>query len=572
MQSQIIDSSSVAGAVERATSADVFLQTLVDAGVTVAFGIPGGTASPVFDALRRVPGLRYVATRHEGGAGFAALGHARATGEPALVLTTSGPGVTNTLTAVASAHHEDIPLIVVSGEVPVRSRGRGALQDGTSLGWRAVDMMRPVTRWAGSVTAPGAAASVAIAAYAASTGSRPGPAFVAMPLDVGGTEAPRVTLFPAVRRESYRVDEPACRLLARALSGATRPLMVLGAGARGAVEQTVALSERLALPVVVTGHAKGVFPERHPHYLGIIGLGQHPSVEEFLGVPPDVSLVVGTGLDDLATNGWTLPLLGTAASFQLDRDVEALGRSMMFSHRIVGDAASVLETVARFLPNDVARPARRIPQLRRLNPELELSNAVPLKPPRVLRELSAAFPRAVWCSDIGEHLAYALHYLQVDGPDDFHNFLGFGSMGSGIGASIGMQLARPDRQVVCVCGDGGFSMMLGELLTCVEQQIGVVFVVMNDGRWNMVEHGFNTVYGATPAGFASATADYATAANAIGAIGITVTSPDDLCPERLRTIARSRLPVVLDVRIDQEESLTPGTRAASIRHFCAEAS
>lgn len=555
-----------------ATAAHAFLQSLADAGVSVAFGIPGGTASPMFDALRTVRGLRYVATRHEAGAAFAALGYARATGVPAVVLTTSGPGVTNTVTAVASAHAEGVPMIVVSGEVPLRSYGRGALQDGTSAGWRSHDVMRPITRWCGCLASAGSAQAVAASARLESAGERPGPVFVSVPLDVGSSAAALADIFLCPAREPAPVSESACRLLARELSRAVRPLMVLGAGARGAREQAIHLAERVGVLVAVTAHAKGVFPERHPQYLGVLGLGQHPSIDEYLAVPPDVSVVVGSGLDDLATNGWSLPLVGTRASFQIDREAMALGRSTAFSHLIQGDAARVLEKVVGLLPSDVARPVRNVPRLAFLRPELASSDAVPLKPPRVLRALAEAFPDVVWVSDIGEHLAYAVHYLQVDRPEDFHNFLGFGSMGSGIGAAVGLQLARRDRQVVCVCGDGGFAMMFGELLTCVEQRLPVVFAVMNDGRWNMVEHGFRTVYGAVPDGFVSAVADFAAAAKSVGAIGMRLSRPDDLDAGSLRAAARLRRPVVLDVRIDASESLTPGTRAASIRHFCSEVS
>ncbi len=564
--------SAVAATERCATAAHAFLQTLADAGVGVAFGIPGGTASPLFDALRTVRGLRYVATRHEAGAAFAALGYARATGVPALVLTTSGPGVTNTLTAVASAHAEEVPMIVVSGEVPLRAFGRGALQDGSSAGWRSHDVMRPLTRWCGCLASPGSARPMAAKALLESTGERPGPVFVSVPLDVGSSESHAVDIFLSPRRSAAPCDEAGCRALARELSRAARPLMVLGAGARGATEQAIHLAERASIPVAVTAHAKGAFPERHPLFLGLLGLGQHPSVDEYLSVPPDVSVVVGSGLDDLATNGWSLPLLGTTASFQIDRDAGALARSMPFTHAIAGGAVQALGAAARFLPTDVGRPVRAIPRLPRVRPEMAQSDAVPLKPPRVLRALAEAFRDAVWVSDIGEHLAYALHYLEVDGPGDFHNFLGFGSMGSGIGAAVGLQLARRDRQVVCVCGDGGFAMMFGELLTCVEQRLPVVFAVMNDGRWNMVEHGFRTVYGAVPEGFVSTVADFGAAAKAVGAIGMRLSRPGDLDPGSLRAAATLRRPVVLDVRIDASESLTPGTRAASIRHFCAEVS
>lgn len=568
-----------ADAAGQPTAAHTFLQTLADAGVSVAFGIPGGTASPLFDALRRVSGLRYVATRHEAGAAFAAMGYARATGNPALVLTTSGPGVTNTVTAVASAQAEELPLIVVSGEVPLRAAGRGALQDGTSAGWRAHEVMRPLTRWCGSVTSTTSAVSIASKALSAST---TGPVFISVPLDAGSATASAP--IPVFHSSPARMPQPAnpaaCRELARHLARASRPLMVLGNGARKATREALHLAERLGIPVAVTAHAKGVFPERHPLYLGVLGLGQHPSVDEYLTTPPDVSLVIASGLDDLATNGWTLPLLGTTAAFQVDREPEALGRSLPFTHLVEGDAAEVLRSVSSFVLTDVTRPARAHPRFTKLRPESERSDAVPLEPPRVLRALADAFHDPIWCSDIGEHLAYALHYLEVDTPGDFHDFLGFGSMGSGVAGAIGLELAlqraharhaRRDRRVVCITGDGGFAMMLGELLTCIEQRLPIVFAVMNDGRWNMVEHGFRTVYGTTPAGFVSTLADYAAAARAMGARSARLETPADLSPARLRELASSpTLPLVLDIRFDSSRSLTPGTRASSIRHFCAD--
>jgi acetolactate synthase-1/2/3 large subunit len=569
MQSEVVGRVPTPGVAEERSSARAFLESLVKLGVRTAFGIPGGTASPLFDALRSIQGLRYVATRHEAGAAFAALGHARATGVPSVVLTTSGPGVTNTLTAVASASSEEVPVIVVSGEVPLKSYGRGALQDGTAAGWRSLEVLRPLTRWCGCLHSPSAATSVATKAFLTSTTGRPGPVFVSVPLDVGSSRAQACELHLGAPNHDEQVDLAACQRLAGALMAARRPLIVLGRGARSAGKAAVAVADLVGAPVAVTAHAKGVFPERHPLYLGVLGLGQHPSVDEYLRRPPDVSVVVGSGLDDLATNGWSLPLVGTELSFQVDRDPHALGRSLAFSHLVQGDAARILEATASYLPKPVALPLRR-KLLEKLRPGIEDCDAVPLKPPRVLRGLAEAFPKAVWCSDIGEHLAYALHYLEVDEVDDFHNFLGFGSMGSGIGAAIGLQLARPERTVVCVCGDGGFTMMLGELMTCVEQGIGVVFAVMNDGRWNMVEHGFRTVYGAVPEGFVSAVADFSAVARAFGAIGVRVDRPSHLDPDTLRALTILGRPVVLDVRIDASESLTPGTRAASIRHFCVE--
>ena len=552
------------------TTAHVFLQALADAGVREAWGIPGGTISPVFDALHEVSSLAYVATRHEACAAFAALGQARLTGIPALVLTTSGPGITNVVTAVASAHLEQLPMIVVGGDVPLRAAGRGALQDGSAEGWRAVELLRPITRWAGRASSPDAAQALAARAWLGACGAVPGPVFVAMPLDVATQPASSFDLALPSSPAPSGSDEAGTLELARALGRAKRPLLVLGNGARSATREVVELAQRTAMPVVVTGHAKGCFPERHPLYLGIVGLGQHPSVDEYLEVQPDVTLVLGSRLNDLATNGWSLRLEGSVATFQVDREPTLLGRNVGATHCLVGDVALTLQRVLAVLVKDVAPVAGDGSRLRRHRPDAAGSDAIPLLPQRVLHALELALPDAIWCSDIGEHLAFALHYLSVDSPERFHDFLGFGSMGSGIGAAIGIQRARPHDRVVCICGDGGFSMLLGEVLTCVEQALPVVFVVMNDGRWNMVEHGFQAVYRRSPAGLAKTRGDFAAAARALGAHGVLIEEPQQLEAALLQEHVGSRsVPSVLDVRIDPRESLTRDTRSASIRHFCA---
>lgn len=553
------------------TAAHVFLKTLAELGVSQAWGIPGGTISPVFDALGGVPELGYVATRHELAAAFAAMGHARVSGRPALVLTTSGPGITNAITALVSAHLEELPLILLGGEVPVRASGRGALQDGTSEGWRAAELLGPVVRWAGRVCSPEAAQAVAARAFSAACGAVPGPVFVSFPLDVAPQAAARSALSLPRPLARSTPDPAACLELARSLARAKRPLLVLGNGARAAAAEALELAEAVGMRVIVTGHAKGCFPEDHPLYLGIAGLGQHPSVDAYLHAPPDVTLVVGSRLNDLVTNGWCTALEGSSATFHLDRDPVLLGRNVQATHCLVGDAARTLRRVLAVLVRD-AKPA--LPEadgLRRHRPELERSDQVPLAPPRVLRALSDALPDAIWCSDIGEHLAFALHYLEVRSPDRFHDFLGFGSMGSGVGAALGIQRTRPSERVICLCGDGGFSMLLGELLTAVEQRLPVIFAVMNDGRWNMVEHGFQAVYGRSPAGLAKTRADFALAARALGARGVCIERPDALAPQRLReTLGPRSGPLVLDVRIDPELSLTRETRSAAIRHFRGE--
>jgi acetolactate synthase-1/2/3 large subunit len=548
---------------DRTTAATVLLQAFADHGIRAAFGIPGGAASPIFDGLLQVPDLSFSPTRHEAIAGFAASGYARATGTPALVLTTSGPGLTNALTGVAAAALEELPVILVAGEVASSAAGRGALQDGSPAGLDVLSMVRSMTRWATTLPSAAAAAATAERAWQIATGPRPGPVYIGVPLDVGGfaAKSPRLV---SCERSPVQPDRFSCRQAAHRLRAARRPLLILGNGARGAAFEARMLAERLALPVVVTGHAKGVFPESHPLYVGILGVGQHPSVAEYLSEQPDAVCVVGSRLGDIATQGWRAPICGKNDTIQIDRDPALLGANLALTMGIVGDARLALTEMVAALPSDVVYPQRIVPACRSARAELALSDSTPLKPQRVLAALSDAYPDATWSSDIGEHLTMALHYLRVEDPARFHAFVGFGSMGSGIGSAIGLKKAWPDRTVVCVCGDGGLAMHAGEILTCVENGINVIFAVFNDGRWNMIHHGFRSVYGRLPPALPSRICDLAAVASGFGALGVVIRKPEDLGAERLRDLARSQRPVVLDIRIDGSESFTAESRAATI--------
>ncbi len=550
-----------------ATASVSLLRVLAAHGVRVAFGIPGGSASPLFDGLREVPEIRFVPTRHEAMAGFAASGYARATGTPALVLTTSGPGMTNAITGMAAAALEELPAIFIAGEVASGAVARGALQDGSPAGTDMLSTVRSLTRWAATLQSPDAAPSTAERAWQQATGDRPGPVFLGVPLDVGSRPCVSATKLATSSRPPMMPDLEACRTAAALLASARRPLLLLGNGARGAAADALGLAERLSLPVAVTGHAKGVFPENHRLYLGVVGVGQHPSVSEYLEAGPDVVCVVGSRLGDIATNGWRLPIAGTRATIQIDRDPLLLGRNVPVTLGIVSDAGCALREIVDALPGDTVPPLRAVSGCRSARDHLAHSSAVPLKPQRVLAALGDAFPGAIWCSDIGEHLTMALHYLRVGGPDRFHAMAGFGSMGSGIGAAIGMKVARPDETVVAICGDGGLAMYAGELLTCAEQGIGVVFAVFNDGCWNMIEHGFRTVYGRVPPSLPSRVADLAAVARGFGAQAARIERPDQLGIDALRGLVEPHRPLLLDIRIDPSESFTGESRAAALRHF-----
>jgi acetolactate synthase-1/2/3 large subunit len=548
-----------------ASAASVMLGALARRGVRAVFGIPGGLVSPFYDALAEVPSMQLVTTRHEGMAGFAAMGHALATGLPAVVLTTSGPGLTNAITGIAAAHLEGLPLIVIAGEVATGAMSRGAMQDASSNALDAVAMMRTVCRWSARMGSPDDASGIIEQAFRVATGPRPGPVFISVPLDVSAAPARTTPMHLVAPRESCDPDPAACVEAAQRLVSARRPLLVVGNGARAAWRELLALAERVACPVVSTPHAKGIFPDSHPLYLGGIGLGGHPSAAAYLAAGPDVVCVVGSRLNDYATNGWSLPLAGTEATIQIDSQPWLIGRNCPVTLGIVADARLALAGMLAALPTEVARPRRVRVELTRSHAADMTSDALPLRPGRVMAGLQAAFPEAIWAVDQGEHCAYALHYLSVDDPEGFQTMVGLASMGSGIGVAIGMRHAQRARPVVGICGDGGFAMHAGELLTCIEHGIDVILAVINDGRWNMVHHGFQKVFGRRPRGLPSYVADLAGVAREFGAVGLRVEGPADLDPARLREAASRGRPVLLDIRIDPGLALSADSRSAALQ-------
>lgn len=542
-------------------AATQLLRVLAERGVRVAFGIPGGAIGPIFDALHDVPEIELVSTRHETTAVFAAAGYVRATGMPALVLVTSGPGVTNTLTGVASAHLEELPVIVIGGDVPAAWRARAAFQDGSPAALDVVSLMRGVTRYSASVESPANVAGVVSRAWLAATEGRPGPVFLSVPYDIAQATTDRGAITFAEPAPLAEPNAVSTRTTADLLSAAKRPLLLLGSGARAAATEAVELAEAANTPVAVTSHAKGVFPERHPLYLGLAGNAGHQSVNEYLASEPDVVFIVGSRLGDFATSGWRLGFTGRTATIHVDRDPVVLGRNTSMTLGIVGDARRVLAAVTKALPRV---PRVRACVSRRTRAWSVEAPAGMVKPQHAVLSVERAFPDAIFCSDIGEHMTFAQHYLTVDSPDRFHCFTGLGSMGSGFGAAIGIKHARRDARVVVFVGDGGFHMHAGDLLTCVEQRLGIVFAVFNDGCWNMVDHGFRAVFRRKPSAFASRVTNIAEIARGYGADAHVIDDASMLEPSNLQSLAREGVPLVLDVRIDPSEALSPLSRAADL--------
>jgi acetolactate synthase I/II/III large subunit len=545
--------------------ANIIVDTLRELGITNYFGIPGGAITPIYDALIDTPGVRLVHNRHETGSLFMAAGSSLM-GKIPCVLVTSGPGLTNAITGLASAFADGIPVVVIGGEVASRNFGRGALQEGSKYELDLQAMVRSVTKYSATILNPRSAAAVVRRAVGTALSGRRGPVFLSLPIDVA-SESVVPSVSSSQVSTTFVLDEHLVERAAKALMTSRKGLILVGSGARHpmAVTQLRILAEMLQIPVATTPKGKGLFPERNPLSLGVFGYGGHLSANKYIQEGPDLIFAVGCGLGETATNSWNPTLQPTGTFIQIDIDGSQIGKNYHVDLGLVGAAHQVLPSIISHLRSRpiTAGAASRIVYHA---PDDATVDRPALHPARVMSLLQAHFPAdTIFTSDIGEHLMFALHYLKVDMPDAFFAGMGLGSMGSGIGMAVGAKYAAPDRPVVSICGDYGFQMFGMELNTCVQYGIGVVFAVLNDGRMRMVEAGFERIFG-RHLSVDGPMVDFAALARAHGAEGLVIRSAEDfaqLGPEVFQGVR----PVVLDIRIDPEATFAISGRAQQLGNF-----
>jgi acetolactate synthase-1/2/3 large subunit len=543
--------------------ADQIVRTLRDSGVKTIFGVPGGAISAVYDALLDEPGIRVINTRHESSAVLAAAAHARATGTVGIVLATSGPGITNSITGIASCFCDGLPVVLIGGEVPRKNFGRGALQEGSAYSLNVVAMLRHVTKWSSEVTsADGAVPAVRKALSTASSG-RKGPVFLSLPLDVQAEVAsvPRVALNVESR---FEVDQSSLNTAVQELVVANRPLILAGSGARwdSGPKALRSLAEKYQVPVATTPKAKGVFPETHPLSLGVFGHGGHPSAAAYLDEGIDVLLAVGTSFGDAATNSWTDKLRARRCSIHVDIDSSQVGRNYQADLGLVGSASGILGALAEMAPP--ARPMRHVGGRRFYSdPEQALGGDL-IKPQRALWELQQLMPTSTaYTCDIGEHMMWALHYLTINRPDAFFLSSGLAAMGSSLGAALGCKAADPTRPVVAICGDGTIAMNAMDIADAAAAGLNVIYVVMNDGRYGMVESGHDRIYGRTPK--FPVDLRISELAKSLGARVATIHHAGELLALGSGAILDASGPLVLDVHISPTERLPARPRFDALK-------
>ncbi|HVK74831.1 MAG TPA: thiamine pyrophosphate-binding protein [Kofleriaceae bacterium] len=539
-------------------TADVLVDVLATAGVEVVFGLPGGPISPIHDALMDRRELRVVTTRHESGAMFAAAGYAHTTGKLGVVAVTSGPGVLNAMTGLASAHCDGLPVLLLVGEVPRRVHGKGALQDGSSHGLNVVGMTRHVTKLAAEMTDPASAPLMLHRAIATALSGKRGPVVLTIPMDVSGAMVTPAQISADLGLE-FTVSPRALDEVAALLAIAARPMILAGSGVRGgrAPWHLRGVAEKYQCPVATTPKAKGVFPEDHPMALGVFGLGGHPSARGYVEAGIDMLIAVGTSLGDLSTDGWT-PLLQPKRAFvHVDIDARQIGRSYAPTHAMVAPAAAFLGGLLDRDPRVVSRPRAGVVRF-----PLPANEPDQLAPQDAVREIQAVLPRdTIFTVDSGEHFLFATHYLETTHPDAYVVMTGLGSMGQSIGGAIGAKLAHPERTVAAICGDGCFAMNGFEVATAVVERLPIVVFVFNDRRLGMVEIGHQAVFGRKPDYPISM--DVGSLAAGLGARFLRVTHRGQLA-EHADLLRNPDGPVIVDMHIDPDVKLPKKDRMAAM--------
>lgn len=578
-------------------AADVLVAYLGKLGVEHVFGIPGGAIEPLFSALARSArqgGLRAVVARHEAGAAFMADGYAQETAGLGVCCATTGPGATNLLTGVASAYQNNIPLLVITAQTALSTFGRGAFQESSCTGINTLAMFEHCTRYNSLVSHPDQFEAKLVTAIMTALHSRT-TAHLSIPLDV--LHAPVV-----MRRGSVDLakllsppnlfDESSVNALSRYVANASRPVLLVGGNCADAVDLILQYAQFLNAPVITTPHGKGLVSAFHPQHRGVFGFAGHHSAYALLTDPAtDLIIAVGAQFGEWDSGGWDEKAILNNRLIQIDATDMHFARAPMACLQIQGRIRRVFEYLLQHghaHPAWIAKSAADMPEPAAVAsktggaeageqglfsycpPQLLLDDekkcfddSIPLKPQRLMRELSQRFPgNTRFLADTGNSFAWAIHYLhpfdrrlsgrRVPPAGSFRTAMEFASMGWAIGASIGTALAAPEHPVVCIVGDGSFLMSGQEITVAVQERLTVIFVILNDSALGMVKHG-QRLTGAEPVGFELPVVDFSAMARAMGAKACTIHTPEDLQRLDIDSLCRHPGPTLLDVHIDKEE-------------------
>ncbi len=546
------------------SGAEIVVQSLVDEGVEFVFGYPGGATLHIYDAIYNHDGINHILTRHEQGAAHAADGYSRSTGKTGVVLVTSGPGATNVVTAVATAHMDSIPMVVLTGQVMSQLIGNDAFQEADIVG-----ITRPCVKHNVLIKDVHDIASAIKKAFHIAETGRPGPVLVDIPKDITAEK----TKYVYPDRVSLRSYQPKVkgndRQIKRGLEmllAAERPIIYSGGGAvlANAHKELTELAQYLGVPVTNTLMGLGAYPASDAQFVGMLGM--HGTYEANMAMyEADLIFTVGARFDDRVT-GELSKFSPKAKIVQIDIDPASISKNVKTDIPIVGDVKVVLTQclqILKSLPKPEAERTKawwkQINHWRSKNC-LKFDTSSPMiKPQHVIKSLcEVTRGEAFVASDVGQHQMFAAQYYDFNKPRRWINSGGLGTMGFGLPAAMGAQFGNPDAQVACVTGDGSILMCIQELATCLQYKLPIKIICLNNRYLGMVrqwqEFFYERRYSHT---YMDSVPDFVALAESFGHVGMRIEKPGDVDGALKEAFDLKDRLVFLDVVTDQGENVFP---------------
>lgn len=546
------------------TGADTVVASLLHQDVEIVFGMQGGSIMPVYDSLYRVGAPRHIMVGHEQGAAHMADGYARATGKPGVVVTTSGPGATNLVTGLANAMMDSIPMVAITGQVTSNLLGNDAFQEADMWG-----ITMPVTKHNYQVIDTEELPDVFAEAFYVAMSGRPGPVLIDLPRDVAQMESPSSQAPPRVPEGYWTPYQPNMQRLAEALEvlrQAKKPVILAGGGViqGDASEELKRFAEQFNIPVTSTLMGLGNFPVDHELSLGMPGM--HGTGYANLALyNADAILVIGSRLDDRIT-GQADRFCPNAKLIHVDIDASEINKIVPCLVPVVGHAKPALKAMLKLA--DDAQPApdysgwlKQIADWKREHAMVYPRREGIIAPQEVVEMLGRILgEEATIVTGVGQHQMYTAQYYPFRRPRSLITSGGLGTMGFGLPAALGAKLGTPERDVVCIDGDGSFLMNIQELATAVRYNIGIVVVILNNSYLGMVRQWQDMFLDGRRSETLLSSVPYDQVAKAFGGLGRRVERPEEVVGALEWALAQCRkdnLPVVLDVQVDPEAMVLP---------------
>jgi len=552
---------------DQLTGAQIVIQALKDQGVDTVFGYPGGAVLPIYDAIFQQNEIRHILVRHEQGATHAAEGYARSTGKPGVVLVTSGPGATNAVTGMTDALMDSIPLVVLSGQVPTFMIGTDAFQEADTVG-----ITRPCSKHNWLVKDTDLLAETIHQAFHVATSGRPGPVLVDIPKDVQFATGTYVA--PGAAKVSHyqpqvRGDAAAIKAMVELIETAERPIFYTGGGVinsgSGACQLLRELVDGTGIPITSTLMGLGAYPASGKKWLGMLGM--HGTYEANLAMHDcDLMINIGARFDDRIT-GRLKDFAPHSQKIHVDIDASSINKVIHVELPILGDVGHVLEDALKIWKSRGCKSNKKalsvwwkkIDAWREVNCLSFKNSDTVIKPQYALQRLEALTKgrdRYI-TTDVGQHQMWAAQFLGFEDPHRWMTSGGLGTMGYGLPASIGVQVAHPDALVVNVAGDASFLMNMQELGTAAQFNLPVKQFILNNERLGMVRQWQQLLHGERYShSWSESLPDFVKLAEAFGAKGIYCDDPENL-DDAINEMLAYDGPVVFDCAVEKHENLYP---------------